>query len=101
MSKPEKSFVPRPRGDSEADCAFGWNGQPAADAARPLSGSHADSGYLQARRQGIYLAACIVDEVAALGVGSPQAVIDEIRRRICELVRRELSAAPDRPGNQS
>ena len=100
MSKPENSFVPRPRAGSEADCTFSWNGQPVAETARPAPDSHADSGYLQARRQGIYLAACIVDEVAAVGVRNPQGVIDEIRRRICELVHRELSAAPDPRGDQ-
>jgi hypothetical protein len=52
---------------------------------------HADATYSEARRQGIYLAACIIDEVAALGADSPEAVVDEIRRRICELVRDEFN----------
>lgn len=58
---------------------------------RPVPAGDKDPRYVQVRRQGIYLAACIVDEVAALGAETPQAVIDEIRRRICELVRMELN----------
>jgi hypothetical protein len=50
----------------------------------------ADVQFMQARRQGVYLAACIVDEVAALQVGSAQAAVDEIRRRISKLVRQEF-----------
>jgi len=58
----------------------------------PVNDQLSDPQYIQVRRQGIYLAACVIDEVAALDVESPQAVIDEIRRRICELVRYELSS---------
>lgn len=79
---------------SQPGCPFGWScvSEP-NQGDTPPSESHLDGRYLQARRQGIYLAACIVDEVAALEVKSPQAVIDEIRRRICELVRYELSGS--------
>jgi len=58
----------------------------------PVNDQLSDPRYIQVRRQGIYLAACVIDEVAALDVESPQAVIDEIRRRICELVRYELAS---------
>ena len=58
----------------------------------PVHDQLSDPRYIQVRRQGIYLAACVIDEVAALDVESPQAVIDEIRRRICELVRYELAS---------
>jgi hypothetical protein len=76
-------------------CPFGWRCQSATDAPGGHRGEHCpETGYIQARRQGIYLAACIVDEVAALHPRSPDAVIDEIRRRICELVRHELKTAP-------
>jgi hypothetical protein len=68
------------------ECHCAKDGKPA-----PVRGSLRDPRYVQVRRQGIYLAACIVDEVAALGAETPQAVIDEIRRRICELVRIELN----------
>jgi hypothetical protein len=68
----------------ECHCAI--DGKP-----MPVSGGLSDPRYMQVRRQGIYLAACVVDEVAALDVETPQAVIDEIRRRICELVRVELN----------
>jgi hypothetical protein len=65
-----------------------------ADAISAADVSCSDSQYAQARRQGIYLAACVIDEVAALGIRRPEAVVDEIRRRICELVRFELSETP-------
>jgi len=68
------------------ECQCAKDGRPA-----PVSDGLSDPRYVQVRRQGIYLAACIVDEVAALGAETPQAVIDEIRRRICELVRVELN----------
>lgn len=58
----------------------------------PVNDQLSDPRFIQVRRQGIYLAACVIDEVAALDVESPQAVIDEIRRRICELVRYELAS---------
>ena len=64
------------------------------DASGAADGPVSDSQYAQARRQGIYLAACVIDEVAALGIRSPEAVVDEIRRRICELVRFELNGTP-------
>lgn len=93
MINPGNSVARRPRRDAEPDCPFCWHCRPATDTDRPLPAPDGDSGYIQARRQGIYLAACVIDEVAALGLGSPQGVIDEIRRRICDLVRRELGAA--------
>jgi hypothetical protein len=72
-------------------CPFRWRGHCAiADDILPATDQSADARYLQVRRQGVYLAACIVDDVAELGMTNPQAVIDEIRRRICELVRLEL-----------
>lgn len=52
-----------------------------------------DSQYAQARRQGLYLAACIIDEVDNLKKSDPQKIINEIRSRLSELVRRELRDA--------
>jgi hypothetical protein len=72
-------------------CPFRWRGHCAiADDILPATDRSSDARYLQVRRQGIYLAACIIDDVAELGIASPEAVIDEIRRRVCELVRLEL-----------
>ncbi len=86
-SLPEPKAIPTP----QHACPFSWRGH-CAIAAEPVPADKdsADARYKQVRRQGIYLAACIVDDVAALGIGHPEAVIDEIRRRICELVRCEL-----------
>jgi hypothetical protein len=97
VNNPDCRLLLQPEPESGSTCPLQWNGEPRA---RACAGR--DSDYSQARRQGIYLAACIVDEVAALGVKSPQAVIDEIRRRICELVRHELngSAPSDRGERQ-
>jgi hypothetical protein len=84
---------------TQSSCPFGWNCHAARDDGDlPASQQHPDAQYTQARRQGIYLAACIIDEVATLGIRSPQMLVDEIRRRICELVHRELSgnSAPQR-----
>ena len=86
MKNPDCRLLLQPEPDPGSACPFRWNCDSWIRA-----GAGPDSDYIQARRQGIYLAACIVDEVAALGVNSPQAVIDEIRRRICELVRHELN----------
>jgi hypothetical protein len=86
-SLPAPKETPAPR----HACPFSWSGHCAiADDIIPVSSHPADARYIQVRRQGIYLAACVVDDVAALGINSPEAVIDEIRRRICELVRFEL-----------
>jgi hypothetical protein len=75
---------------AEPVCPFGWNCH--ADRRRGSGADpHEDAAYSEARRQGIYLAACIIDEVAALGTDSPQAVVDEIRRRISELVQIEFN----------
>lgn len=49
-----------------------------------------DSQYAHARRQGLYMAACIIDEVDKLKGKTPENIIDEIRLRLSELVRREL-----------
>lgn len=79
---------------SQTSCPFRWSCQHGElDDPGPVNDVFSDSQYIQARRQGIYLAACIIDDVAALDADSPEAVIDEIRRRICELVRVELSGA--------
>jgi hypothetical protein len=97
VKNPDCRLLLRPKPESGSACRLRWNCDAPA-----CAGPGPDSDYIQARRQGIYLAACIVDEVAALGVKSPQAVIDEIRRRICELVRHELngSAPSDRGERQ-
>ncbi|MCO6414511.1 MAG: hypothetical protein J5I92_17390 [Thiogranum sp.] len=58
-----------------------------SDANRRLIESLCNNQYIQARRQGLYLAACIVDDVEALGESNPNAVIDMIRKRIAELVQ--------------
>jgi hypothetical protein len=77
--------------ESPARCPFRWSCKHGKlDDTSPLYDVLSDTRYVQARRQGIYLAACIIDEVASLGAPSPEAVIDEIRRRICDLVRVEL-----------
>ncbi len=86
----------QPEAESGPDCPLQWHCGSSTGA-----GTGTDSDYIQARRQGIYLAACIVDEVAALGVRSPQAVIDEIRRRICKLVRHELNGTAPSDRGQS
>ncbi len=91
---------PRPltlhsRTEPQTSCPFRWSCKHGKlDDTSPLHEVLSDTRYVQARRQGIYLAACIVDEVASLGAPSPEAVIDEIRRRICDLVRVELSGSP-------
>ena len=88
MKRPTRPLALQARPESPASCPFRCGPQAhAADA--PFS----DSQYTQARGQGIYLAACVIDEVAALGIRSPEAVVDEIRRRICELVRFELNGS--------
>lgn len=74
-------------------CPFRWRGCCPADPPAQVDDSDADARYVQVRRQGIYLAACIIDDVAGLGMATPEAVIDEIRRRLCELVRCELQAS--------
>lgn len=92
MSNPRNSFVPQHHAEPEPGCPFRWQCRAAAERGRPLPAPDTDSAYIQARRQGIYLAACVIDEVAALELRSPQEAIDEIRRRICQLVHHELSA---------
>jgi hypothetical protein len=78
--------------EPQTRCPFRWSCRHGKlDDGSPLYDVLSDTRYVHARRQGIYLAACIIDEVAALGAPSPEAVIDEIRRRICDLVRVELS----------
>ena len=95
MKNPDCRSLLQPEAQSGSDCPLQWRCGSSTGA-----GKGPDSDYIQARRQGIYLAACIVDEVAALGVRSPQAVIDEIRRRICKLVRHELNgSAPSNRGH--
>ena len=69
-------------------CPLGWKCDADADAA---ADPRRDAEYTEARRQGVYLAACIIDEVAALGAQTPEAVVDEIRRRIGALVRHEFN----------
>lgn len=86
MKNPDCRLRLQPEPERGFACPFQWNCD-----SRIRAGADPDGDYIQARRQGLYLAACIVDEVAALGVNNPQAVIDEIRRRICELVRHELN----------
>jgi hypothetical protein len=78
--------------EPQTSCPFRWNCKHGKldDSSAILDGL-SDARYVQARRQGIYLAACIVDEVASLGARTAESVIDEIRRRICDLVRVELS----------
>ena len=95
MKNPDCRLRLQPEPDPGFACPFQWNCD-----SRIRAGADPDSDYVQARRQGIYLAACIVDEVAALGIVSPQAVIDEIRRRICELVRRELNGTASDTGQR-
>lgn len=76
--------------DSPARCPLGRHCH-LPDGPNACSGDpSADVQFMQARRQGVYLAACIVDEVAALQVGTAQAAVDEIRRRISKLVRQEF-----------
>ena len=57
-----------------------------ADANTPVKELLSYNQCIQARRQGLYLAACIVDEVDASGEENPKAVIEIIRKRIAELV---------------
>ena len=95
MKNPDCRLRLQPEPDPGSACPLQWNCE-----SRIRAGAAADSDYSQARRQGIYLAACVVDEVAALGIVSPRAVIDEIRRRICELVRRELNGTASDTGQR-
>ena len=46
--------------------------------------------YAQARRQGLYQAACIIDEVEDLQERDPERIFHAIRARLSELVRGEL-----------
>lgn len=86
---PEVTAMPA----AEQGCPFRWRGNCAAGHFAGGADTNAEARYRQVRRQGIYLAACIVDDVASLGIGCPDAMIDEIRRRICELVRCELKTS--------
>jgi hypothetical protein len=72
-------------------CPFGRQCYADPSGASSAADPRCDAEYSEARRQGIYLAACIIDEVAALGASSPEAVVDEIRRRIGALVRHEFN----------
>ncbi len=80
--------------EPQTNCPFRWSCQHGKlDVTSPEYDALSDTRFVQARRQGIYLAACIIDEVASLGARSPEVLIDEIRRRICDLVRVELSGS--------
>jgi hypothetical protein len=93
MSKPTPLAAPAANMTPPQGCPFRWRGHCALEKNPAHSvDTSAEADYIQVRRQGIYLAACIVDDVAGLGLRNPDAVIDEIRRRICELVRYELKA---------
>jgi hypothetical protein len=91
VTKPTRLPAPPAIPAAEAGCPFRLRGhcQAGNDTQRDEH-SCDEARYIQVRRQGLYLAACIVDDVAALGITHPQAVIDEIRRRLCELVRYDL-----------
>lgn len=92
MKHPTRPFALQARPGPEDGCPFRCGCKThTADAVSAADVPFSDSQYTQARRQGIYLAACVIDEVAALGIRSPEGVVDEIRRRICELVRFELN----------
>jgi hypothetical protein len=91
MPKPTNLPAPQETPAPRHACPFAWSGHCAiGEAIAPGDEPTADMRYIQVRRQGIYLAACIVDDVAALGIRNPQAVVGEIRRRLCELVRFEM-----------
>lgn len=92
MPKPTSLPAPKEAPAPRHTCPFAWSGHCAIAEhdTVPVDYPSADTPYSQVRRQGIYLAACIVDDVATLGITHPEAVIDEIRRRLCELVRFEL-----------
>lgn len=93
MTKPSPLPAPTATTPTEPGCPFRLrNGCPVAQAS-PGHDRDGEARYVQVRRQGIYLAACVVDDVAALGLSSPERVVEEIRRRICELVRCELQAS--------
>ena len=92
MKNQPRSLALQSRTEPPASCPFRWSCRHGKlNDSGPGYELLSDARYIQARRQGIYLAACVIDEVASLGAPSPEAVIDEIRRRICDLVRVELS----------
>lgn len=91
MTKPTRLPAQKDRGAHRHGCPFRLREFCSGSDCTRLADSNGDEArYIQVRRQGLYLAACIVDDVAGLGMRNPEAVIDEIRRRICELVRCEL-----------
>ena len=95
MTHQTRRLVFRGNPEAQTSCPFRRSCQHGKlDGTGPVHDALSDAQYVEARRQGIYLAACIIDDVAALGADSPEAAIDEIRRRICELVRVELSGPP-------
>jgi len=96
MTKPTRIPAPTALDASARGCPFRWRGQCSGTHCNLQADAHGDDArYVQVRRQGLYLAACIVDDVAALGIRDPEVLIDEIRGRICELVRCELNGSSE------